>query len=313
MATIGVVIPTALVADPTGQHWVVSCLASLIPAAAVAQAGVGGARLAEVVLVTQGRPLVHPIVDTLAAAGVAVHQHDVIGSFNFSKKVNAGAALVTSDVLFLLNDDARLTGPDWPVAITGILSDARVGAVGPIIRNPDGTLNSAGDALSIRGPRHVDAFDVRYRPALARELRADREVSLITGAAVAMRTDMFKSVGGFDERFPSSYGDVDFCLRLRSAGFRLVSTPRATVVHHESSSRDPRVSHDVLELLLVDRPDLLREDPLLPPLALPLRLRVARRFGPVVRSIYRATVRRLLPASTRERLTRAVIRRGWIV
>jgi O-antigen biosynthesis protein len=312
LSTFTVIVPTALVPAAGGRPFVISCLESLLPAASRARSTTNGAKLTEIVLVTQGRTLEDPVIDALETAGVHVRQHDVLGPFNFSKKINAGAAAATGDVLFLLNDDARLTSQDWPEVVAGILEDERVGAVGPVILNPDGTLNSAGDALSRRGPRHVNGFDLRYRPGLAESLVADREVSLITGAACAIPRATFDSIGGFDDRYPASYGDVEFCLRLGGAGKRLVCTPRVSVVHRESSSRDPRVDPAMMRLLLAGHPGILREDPLLPPLAFPAWLRFTRSVGSVVRSIYRPTFRRLIPMSVRERVSDVINTHGWI-
>jgi hypothetical protein len=311
LTTIAVVVPTALVADPKGRPFVVSCLESLLSAARN-PGSAGSPTLAEIVLVTQGQALDDPVVEAFANAGVQLRQLDVLGPFNFSKKVNAGVAHATSDVVFLLNDDAQVTSLGWPAVLSGLLEDEQVGAVGPIVLNPDGTLNSAGDAISVRGPRHIGAFDVRHRPGLSDSLASDRDVSLLTGAAFAVRRSVYQMVDGFDERYPTSYGDVDFCLRLGKSGHRLVCTPRFSVVHRESSSRDPRVDPATLRRLLVDHPDILRDDPLLPPPTFPMRLRVTRTVGPVVRSVYRATIRRAVPTSLRERLSGVIDRRGWI-
>ena len=64
------------------------------------------------------------------------------------------------------------------------------------------------------------------------------EVSAVTGACLAMRADVFAEVGGFDaDRLKVAFNDVDLCLRVRAAGYRIVWTPYARLVHHESKSR----------------------------------------------------------------------------
>jgi GT2 family glycosyltransferase len=60
--------------------------------------------------------------------------------------------------------------------------------------------------------------------------------SAVTGACLMSRRDVFTEVGGFDERFPIDFNDVDYCLRLRRAGYRVVFTPFAQLYHHESAS-----------------------------------------------------------------------------
>lgn len=311
--TIAVIIPTALMGGFGGRPLVVSCLESLLPAveSSKGMASDGRPRVREVVLVTQGRPLEDAVIERLQLAGVDARQLDVLGSFNFSRKINAGAATATSDVLFLLNDDAQVRGDDWPEVFLDILADQSIAAVGPVIVNPDGTLNAAGDALLRDGARHVDEFDVRFRPGLAAMLTRDHDVSLLTAAALALPLPVFRAMGGFDEAYPASFGDTDLCLRLRASDQRLVCTPRIVVVHHESSSRDPKVPASTVRLLRLAHRDALRDDPLLPPLSLPARVRVGRALAPSLRSAYRLTLKRFVPSGGRRRLWRAAEARGW--
>jgi len=312
--TISVVIPTALQEGRDGRPLVAACLESLVPAveSPEGRASDGGPRVREIVLVTQGRPFEGPVVVRLASAGVDIRQLDVLGPFNFSKKVNAGVAIAPADAIFLLNDDAVMRGSDWPSVFLGILADPTVGAVGPVIFNPDGSLNAAGDTHSADGVRHVDGFDARYRPGLAEILARDHDVSLLTGAALAIPASAFRSVGDFDEAYPSALGDTDFCLRLQASGRRLVLTPRATVVHAEASTRDPKVPKSTGSLFRRTHPEASLDDPLLPPLALPRRVRVTRSVVRPLRGAYRATIKRLVPRSLHLRLWHAAVSRGWV-
>lgn len=312
--TIAVIIPTALKKARDGRPFLAACLESLLPAVASPRerASDGGPRVREIVIVTQGRPFEDPVLGRLSSNGVEIRQLDVLGAFNFSRKINAAAAIATADVLFLLNDDAEVRGDDWPALVSGILADPSVGALGPLILNPDGTLNAAGDTYSTDGVRHVDGFDARYRPGLSEILTRDHDVSLLTAAALALRTAAFRSVGDFDESYPSALGDTDFCLRLRRSGRRLVCTPRARVIHAESSTRDPKVPGSVFRRFQRMHPEVQRDDPLLPPLALPLSVRVARSFVRPLRGAYRATIKRLVPRGLHLRLWRAAVSRGWV-
>jgi len=63
-----------------------------------------------------------------------------------------------------------------------------------------------------------------------------RNYSAVTGACLMTRREVFEQVGRFDERFPSDFNDIDYCLRLRQAGYRVVYTPWAQLYHHESAS-----------------------------------------------------------------------------
>jgi len=77
----------------------------------------------------------------------------------------------------------------------------------------------------------ADAPGPFFGPAVARNWSA------VTGACLMTRRDVFEAVGGFDERLPIAYNDVDFCLRARERGLRVVYEPGATLLHHESASR----------------------------------------------------------------------------
>jgi hypothetical protein len=312
--TIAVIIPTALKKAADGRPLLAACLESLLPPVELPEGRLrnGAPPIAEVVIVTQGRPFEGSVLGRLSAAGVLVRQLDVVGAFNFSRKINAGAALATADVLFLLNDDAAMREASWPSVFLEILGDPTVGAVGPVIFNPDGTLNAAGDSFSGEGARHIDAFDVQFRPGLRERLTHDHDVSLLTAAAMAIRASDLRSIGGFDEAYPSSLGDTDLCFRLRSRNLRLVCTPRIQVVHAESSTRDPKVPAGVDALAKQRHPALNGHDPLLPPLILPKHVRVLRIALRPVRGLYRRTFKKVVPPRAHYRLWRVAVSRGWV-
>ena len=84
----------------------------------------------------------------------------------------------------------------------------------------------------------------------AGSLSSTREVSAVTAACLAISRPLYEEVGGMSEWYATHYQDVDLCLRLRDRGLRILFTPRARLVHHESASRGN--SYDPLdrELLL---------------------------------------------------------------
>lgn len=64
-----------------------------------------------------------------------------------------------------------------------------------------------------------------------------QDFSAVTGACLLVRSDVYDEMGGLDEKFTVAFNDVDFCLRVRDAGYRIVWTPYAELIHHESISR----------------------------------------------------------------------------
>jgi GT2 family glycosyltransferase len=72
-----------------------------------------------------------------------------------------------------------------------------------------------------------------------------RNWSAVTGACMMTRADVFKSVGGFSEKFPVNYNDVDYCLKVQKTGRRIVQMPYAKLVHHESVSVKRTGQHEL--------------------------------------------------------------------
>jgi len=115
---------------------------------------------------------------------------------------------------------------------------------------PDRTVQHAGVALGIRGTAdHV----LRGLPPDADgyfgSLACTREVSAVTFACVMMRRADYGAVGGLQEMFATHYQDVDFCLRLRERRRRILYTPHARLIHHESATRGSR--YDVMDRALL--------------------------------------------------------------
>ena len=150
---------------------------------------------------------------------------------------NLGASAALGDVIVLLNPDAFVEA-GWLLSILPIFDEADVCAVGPrIYRGRSGeTLDSAGgdieyplgDApgrgyLQTFGPPHTERRDVAY----------------VSGAAIALRAQTLRDVGGLDEDFFCYYEETDLCWRLRMTGKRCVYEPRAIVRHLGSFSFGP--------------------------------------------------------------------------
>ena len=160
------------------------------------------------------------------------------GQFNFSRANNEGAAAATGELLVFLNNDTEIISGDWLEHLVYYGEQPDVGAAGALLAYEDQTVQHAGVALGMRGtadhimrgfPRDVDGY--------AGSLVCAREVSAVTGACLAIRKPLFEEIGGFNPHFFTAYQDVDLCLRLRARGLRVIYTPQAVLLHHESISR----------------------------------------------------------------------------
>lgn len=168
--------------------------------------------------------------------------------FNFSKKCNIGALHSTGDIVIFVNDDVEPRSADWVETLVAHLEAPDVGAVGPMLLFDNHLVQSAGHINP--GPGQFAAGMSPLSPAAGGwPLVLNREVSGLTGACLAMRKDVFFSVGGFCELLPLNYNDVDLGFKLQMEGFRLVWTPDATLYHFESKSRETAVSDEEKEML----------------------------------------------------------------
>jgi len=172
--------------------------------------------------------------------------------FNFSEACNVGARAATGDIFVFLNNDTTVVSPEWLHHFVFHLSVSDVGAVGPLLLFPDGTIQHAGTVLGPRGTAdHVMRGSSPESDGYAGSLSSPREVSALTGACLAIRRDTFDSVDGWNEFYMTHYQDVDLCLQLRNRGLRCIFTPDVRLVHYESPSRGSR--YDLLDrMLLID-------------------------------------------------------------
>jgi GT2 family glycosyltransferase len=99
-------------------------------------------------------------------------------------------------------------------------------------------------------------------PGVCRQLQVTRNYSAVTGACLLTRREVFNKVRGFDEEhLPVTFSDVDFCLKIRRAGYLIVYTPFAKLYHHESQSRRPAVEPMETEVMRERWSALLAADP----------------------------------------------------
>ena len=163
--------------------------------------------------------------------------------FNFATALNIGAARASGDYILLLNDDVELITADFLGTMLGIAEQPDVGVVGCKLLYADGTVQHAGHVYSGE-PMHAFLGWSADEPGPHGLLLVDREVSGVTAACALVRADVYDEVGGFSGHFPMNYNDVDFCLKVRRAGYRIVYTPHAVLYHFESKSRRNAVTPD---------------------------------------------------------------------
>jgi O-antigen biosynthesis protein len=174
--------------------------------------------------------------------------------FNYSAVNNFGAAQASGNILCFLNDDTEIVTADWLEILVSRVSLPQLAAAGPMLYYPDDTIQHAGVVLGLSGiAGHACLHEPRGSRGYFGRACLEQDVSCVTAACMAIRADVFRRLGGFDENMPLAYNDVDLCLRLRSAGWRIIWTPAAELVHRESASlgrhdqgpRAEQYAHDV--------------------------------------------------------------------
>ncbi len=158
--------------------------------------------------------------------------------FNFSALNNAAVRTSASELVCLLNNDVEVLNGEWLDEMVSHAVRPGVGCVGARLWYPDDTLQHGGVILGLGGVaghahKHLPKGCAGYfgRAVLL------QSVSAVTAACLLVRRQIYRDVGGLDETLAVAFNDVDFCLRVRLAGFRNIWTPYAELYHHESVSR----------------------------------------------------------------------------
>jgi GT2 family glycosyltransferase len=180
----------------------------------------------------------------LQESRVRILQHP--GDFNYSLINNRAVQATDSELILLLNNDIRVLTPGWLQQMVSTIALPGVGAVGAKLLYPDGTLQHAGVIFGL-GPDEIAGHDGtrksvdQLKPFGAYHLL--RQTSAVTAACMLVRRTAWETVGGLTSSLPIAFNDVDFCMKLRAAGWQIAWNPNACLEHQESATR----GHDELD------------------------------------------------------------------
>ncbi|MCR5099179.1 MAG: glycosyltransferase family 2 protein [Lachnospiraceae bacterium] len=160
------------------------------------------------------------------------------GGFNFSAINNFGEKTAAGEYVLLLNNDTEVMSPDLLEELLMYGQDPEVGAVGARLFYPDGDLQHAGIVMGIGGVAgHIHQRSDGEFTGYFNRIIAQQDISGVTAACMLVRRSVYELVGGLNEDLAVAFNDVDFCLRIRETGYRIVYNPYATMTHYESKSR----------------------------------------------------------------------------
>ena len=222
---ISIVVPTRDTREVT-----LRCLATLEDAAA--------ARSGEVILVDDGSQDGTADAVRRQYPRTRVIRHDA--SRGFTESANAGLRAASRPLVLLLNSDTEISRAAVDALVDAFAGDARLGIAGAQLLYPDGSAQWSGGAAPTltwlfaesSGLARALARVPGYRAVRPLDTTSDRDVDWVTGAAMAMRSQVWTDVGPLDETFRMYAQDLDFCLRARDRGWTVRIIAASRVVHH---------------------------------------------------------------------------------
>jgi N-acetylglucosaminyl-diphospho-decaprenol L-rhamnosyltransferase len=171
-------------------------------------------------------------VSVAHAAGFDVLAQNV--NYGFAAGANAGIRSTEGDLVTLLNPDIHITDANLVPTLERQFREDAVALVAPALELPDGRIQDSArqvpmpSDLLLRRITHADVGAVRATDPL--------DVPWVVGAFMMVRRAAFESVGGFDIRYQIYFEDVDLCVRLQAAGWKVRFDPRARAQHHHRAA-----------------------------------------------------------------------------
>ena len=159
--------------------------------------------------------------------------------FNYSELNNGLAKNARGEILVLLNDDVELINGDWLNELVSMAIRPEIGAVGAKLYYPNDTIQHAGVVMGVGGCcDHAFAGTPRKSNGYYGLLLTTREVSAVTAAVLAIKTNLFWKVGGLNEKdLKVAFNDVDLCLKIKKEGYLNIWNPYVEFYHYESFTR----------------------------------------------------------------------------
>jgi glycosyltransferase involved in cell wall biosynthesis len=190
--------------------------------------------------------------------------------FNYSAINNFGFAHAKGDYVLLLNNDIEVITPGWLEEMLMFAQRSDVGAVGAMLYYPSDKVQHGGVILGIGGVAgHAHKYFARGSYGYMSRLAIAQNLSAVTAACVMVPRHVYEETHGLNEDFEVAFNDIDFCMRIRKAGYLIVWTPFAELYHYESESRgtedtpekQARFESEVRRFWSLWQPELDRGDP----------------------------------------------------
>ena len=152
----------------------------------------------------------------------------VVGVDRVPASINAAVRAMHGDHVVLVDASTRVITVEWMQTMLELSQRAEIGAVGLRLRYADGTVAHEGIVSGRLG---------LARP-VNQHLHVIKEMSAVSGACLMTRRDVFDQAGGLDERYHRALWDVDYCMRVRALGHRVLCTPLAEMTWNDAARED---------------------------------------------------------------------------
>ena len=187
--------------------------------------------------------------------------------FNYSAINNYGVSFAKGEYILLLNNDTEIINEDCLEQLLGYCMRNDVGAVGARMYYEDDTIQHAGVVIGFGGiAGHCFVLQPRGTTGYCHRIICAQDYSAVTSACMLVKKSAFDEVGGLTEELAVAFNDIDFCMKLRQAGYLIVYNPYAELYHYESKSRGledtpEKVARFNKEMQIFERrwPDIMRD------------------------------------------------------
>ena len=170
------------------------------------------------------------------------------GGFNYSAINNFGAEHAKGEYLLLLNNDTEIINPDCLRQLLGYCQLEGVGITGARLYYEDGIIQHAGVVLGFGGiAGHAFIGQKRGDNGYFSRIICAQDYSAVTAACMMVKTSVYRAVGGMSCDLKVAFNDIDFCMKVRRYGKRIVYNPYAELYHYESRSRGLENTQDKIE------------------------------------------------------------------
>ncbi len=162
--------------------------------------------------------------------------------FNHSEMNNIAVESTNSEIIVLMNNDIEILSDNWLEQLVATMDlDESIGAVGGLLLYESNRVQHGGVIIGLNGGAGHAHKHLNFKKTSGYfgRLCVLQEFSAVTAALILVRKAAFIQAGGFDsQKYPTSFNDIDLCLRMRKNGFRCIYNPRVCAIHHETQTRD---------------------------------------------------------------------------